>query len=94
MPKIYSNETLTIVWQAINNEQKLLRKVAEELGSDMPTINLIYQAAKKRFSKTKILRSAGRPVTKETPVVIQKFQRPPAIYSNKSPYGIARLGIK
>ena len=94
MPKIYTDETLTIVWQAINNDHKLLRKVAEELSSDMPTINLIYQAAKKRFSKTEILRSAGRPVTKNPADIIKKFKRPPAIYSNKSPYGIARPGTK
>jgi hypothetical protein len=93
MPKIYTEEVMQLVWQAVTEEQKPLRKIAAELDSDMPTINLIYEAAKKRFHQKQVNEKKRNPI-RNKPSIVQKTQRPPAIYSNRSPYGIARPGLK
>ncbi len=94
MPSIYQTETLELVWEAINNDKKPLRQVANELNCDMGLVNRIYQAAHKRFYKKETTHTRRAEARNNKPVGNTPIQRPPAVYSNRSPYGIARPGIQ
>lgn len=77
----YDKTMLSYVWKAIDQDKNTLRSVALELECDVDEVNRMYVAAKKLFHK------------KQPEKTVQKtIKRPPANYSNKSPYGIARPG--
>ncbi len=91
MPKIYSDETLAMIWQAIDTEKKTLRRVANELSTTMQEVNKMYNAAAKRYKHGQKQQTTKPQQYRNTPTV--KIQRPPAEYSNTSPYRIARPGL-
>lgn len=94
MPKIYSDETLAMIWQAIDTEKKTLRRVATELNTTMQEINKLYAAAYKKFyRKIPVTRKGVSVDTRYNNKPAAKLQRPTAEYSNTSPYRIARPGL-
>lgn len=81
----YDKTMLSYVWKAIDQDKNTLRSVALELECGVDEVNRMYIAAKKLFYK--------KEPKKQPEKTLQKtIKRPPANYSNKSPYGIARPG--
>lgn len=82
----YDKTLLSYVWKAIDQDKNTLRSVALELECGVDEVNKMYVAAKKLFYK----KEPKKQPVKEVP---KPIKRPPANYSNRSPYGIARPGI-
>lgn len=80
--KSYSNDTMKVVWEMIIKDGEKIRDVAKVLDTTPDQILAILEAAKKKY---------GRVYIDKKP---KDFIRPKAIYSNKSPMGIANPGKK
>jgi len=85
MPKIYSDETLSLVWDMITKEKLRLKEAAKELDTTPDVLNKIYQAAYRRFgcnqhSNRALGKEKVKSITKMAPA--PTYVRPPAKYSN------------
>lgn len=85
MPKIYSDETLSLVWDMITKEKLRLKEAAKELDTTPDVVNKIYQAAYRRWgcnqhSNRAIGKEKVKSITKMAPAPV--IVRPPAQYSN------------
>ena len=83
----FEKSTLAYVWKAIDEEKQTLRSVSLQLECGVDVVNQMYIAAKKLFYKKYPPKATTKDFTKKTII------RPPAHYSNRSPYGIAQPGI-
>lgn len=96
MPKIYTEENLKKVWVAIHELDKRRSEVAEALDISTDEVDNMYEAARKRFSygaaRHQYVKKKFRLPTlaDELP---PKFERPKAVYSNRTPMGIASPGL-
>lgn len=87
MPKIYSDETLSLVWDMITKEKLRLKEAAKELDTTPDVVNKIYQAAYRRWgcnqhSNRAIGNEKVKSITKMAPA--PTIVRPPAQYTNKN----------
>ena len=85
MPKIYSDETMKLVWDMVKIENLKRREISAQLDTTPEVIDRIYNAASKRYSKG----ARSRYIEKPEEILDIKFTRVKGEYSNKSPMGIA-----
>lgn len=80
------------VWLMVHQEGKKMRQIAEELGISKERAELIYQAARRLFSKSsknrivvfKTMDPIVQPAPTETPAAepVKDNKRPPSRYTN------------
>ncbi len=85
MPKIFSDETLSLIWEMITEENMKMREVSEILCCPFDKVHQMYQAAYRRWGNNQhINRKRSISVRKIGHQKESKIERPPAVYSNKS----------
>jgi hypothetical protein len=89
MKKKYDKETLKMIWDMICVEKMMMKEVAALFNITTAQVNEMYQAA------TRVIGPAPRKNAAIDPDAPKKgpIKRPPALYSNHSPYRIAQPGI-
>ncbi len=95
MPKLFNKDDLNFVWDLIRNNGMKRNAIAELMQIKPIEVDKLYELAYRKFNKLTIKNESIILVDNKNEFMINstehiiKYQRPKAIYSNKSPYGIA-----
>lgn len=85
MPQIFSEETLSMVWDMITVDKMKLKEVSETLCCTTQKVDQMYQAAYRRWGNNQHRnRKQSVTIRRILPIKSSKIERPPAVYSNKS----------
>lgn len=97
MPKKFKEEDMQTVLMLVQQGTKV-KDISVLLNKNPGEINDIYNAARRRTWPHYQERMKQAKTRRKHEVVVREilpvsFQRPPAVYSNSTPYGIASAGI-
>ena len=85
MRKKYPEDTQRMVLDMVRKQKMKRREIAEDLEIEPEEVDLIYNQALKTFGRGPRKVAVHHEVEEPKQVI----QRPPAVYSNRSAYGIA-----
>ena len=89
MPKIYNPEDVKFVWDLIQNNGMKRAAVAELMQIKPFEVDKLYAIAFRKFYNSTISKETQFTSHGNNEGSRKEYERPKAIYSNKSPYGIA-----
>lgn len=97
MPKKYSEQHMQTVYTLVQQGTKI-KDISVLLGVNPGEVNNIYNAALRRTwphyqARMKKAKSRRKTEVQERPSTPGSLTRVPAVYSNRSPYGIASGGM-
>ena len=89
MPKIYNPDDVKFVWDLIQHQGMKRASVAELMQIKPFEVDKLYAIAFRKFYVVTISNETTSNLGENDDESSKKYQRPKAVYSNRSPYGIA-----